>query len=137
MTYRRAVLLVSAFVLTAMMTGCGGSQKPSGVLGVVLLQAGPMAVSPSPPLPAEFGTKIEGFRYRFVVVQVKAMSGAKAGQVVARMKPDAQGAFKVDLPPGDYVLKALVPKNGPYPRPTSVSVRKGRQTPVIVYVEGM
>jgi hypothetical protein len=109
---------------------------PSGVVGIVLFEGGPVIFSPSP-LPDGFGSGAKGRPDRFVIVQIKATSGPNAGKVVARLKPNAEALFSVDLPPGRYILRPLVPKNGPWPRLTTITVRAGQRTRAVVYVEGL
>ena len=68
-------------------------------------------MSPSP-LPGGFGSDAQRRPYRFAIMPVKATSGAHAGTVVAKVKPNAEALFSVNLPPGDYVLQPLPPTNG-------------------------
>ena len=70
-------------------------------------------------------------------MEIRAKTGLRAGDVVAKVKPDAEALFKVTLPPGAHVVNPLVPKHGPWPHPVTVVVQSGRYTRVIVYVEGM
>lgn len=132
-------------VLALTLAACGGSatkpspapSRASGVDGIVLFGGGPFDASLSPsPLPGDFGSGAQGRPYRFVTVEVRATSGTSAGTVVAKVKPDAQALFALDLPPGSYVLRPLVPKDGPWPLPIRVTVRADQRTRAIVYVEG-
>ena len=149
---KTSLVLVLLLAWAVVLASCGGRTqsstqststlgvkvgKPSGVIGIVLFEGGPAIPSPSPPLPGGFGSGSLGRPYRFVVVQVKATSGPRAGEVVARVKPDSRALFRIDLPPGRYLLMPLVPKHGPWPRPTTVTVRAGQRTRAIVRVEGM
>jgi hypothetical protein len=138
MSWRRSGLALAVLVILAMtLASCAVSAtKASGVAGIVLFEGGAYMPSPSP-LPGGFGSGSKGRPYRFVLVQVMATSGPNAGKVVAKLKPNAQAVFSVDLPPGSYILTPLVPKNGPWPRPTTVTVRAGQRTHAIVSVEGM
>jgi hypothetical protein len=129
-----AAIVPAAIVLT--LSSCaGGSGTTSGIRGIVLFEGGPGIMSPSP-LPGGFGSGRQGRPYRFVAVQVIARSGADAGRVVARVKPDSAALFRIAVPPGRYELKALVPKSGPWPRPTTVVVARGAYARALVYVEG-
>lgn len=137
MSWRKPTLVLALLAILALtLASCGAANKASGVAGIVLFQGGPYAPSTSP-LPAGFGSGSKGRPYRFVIVQVKATSGPHAGKVMAKIKPDAEALFSVDLPPGSYVLTPLVPRNGPWPRPATVTVHAGQRTRAFVYVEGM
>lgn len=93
----------------------------SGIDGIVLFAGGPYLASPSPSsLPGGFGSGAQGRPYRFVTVDVRATSGTNAGRVVATVKPDAQALFSLDLPPSGYVLRCLVPSDGPGPNPRTL-----------------
>jgi hypothetical protein len=131
-----AAIVFAAIVLT--LTSCAGageSAATSGIRGIVLFEGGPGIMSPSP-LPGGFGSCRQGRPYRVVAVQVIARSGADAGRVVARVKPDSAALFRIAVPPGRYELKALVPKSGPWPRPTTVVVAGGAYARALVHVEG-
>lgn len=127
-----AVLLVLA--------GCGGKQPSpepspsSGVRGILLFSGGPYVASSPSPLPGGFGTTKLGRPYHFATILVQAKSGAQA---ILSTKPSSDGLFKIALPPGTYVLTPKVPKNGPWPTPTTVVVRPGEFTRAVVYVSGM
>jgi hypothetical protein len=120
-----------------MLTSCGGSpSQPSGIVGIVLIDAGGLRAS-RPPLPAGFGPGSQGGPYHFCTVQVTATSGPKDGQVVATAKSDSRALFRVDLPPGSYLLQALLPPgNTLYPQPTAVTVSVGQRARAIVIVRG-
>ena len=141
-----ALALLVAVALVA--TSCGGAAGPSssrsattarqtsGIRGIVLFAGGPDILSPSP-LPGGFGSGRQGRPYRFVTVQVTVARGADKGHVVARIKPNADALFVIPLPPGAYVLKPRVPRNGPWPQATTVVVAPGRFSRTLVYVEGL
>ena len=100
---------------------------PSGQL----FAGGPGIISPSP-LPGDFGTTKLGRPYSAAIIVVKDSNR----QLVTRVKPSANGLFTVSLPPGTYVLTPKVPKNGPFPMPTTVDVTPGDFVRVKVYVSG-
>ncbi len=142
-----AALVVAFAALPLAATSCGGATGPSpspsaggarqtsGIRGIVLLAGGPfVGLSPSP-LPGGFGSGRQGRPYRFATVQVTAEQGVDKGRVVARIKPDADSLFAIALRPGTYELKPLVPKNGPWPRSTTVVVAAGEFSRALVYVE--
>jgi hypothetical protein len=131
-----AAIVFAAIVLTLMScAGAGGSAATSGIRGIVLFEGGPVIINPSP-LPSGFGSGRQGRPYSVATVQVIARSGAHAGRVVARVKPDSAALFRIAVPPGRYELKALVPKSGLGPRPKTVVVAPGAYARALVYVEG-
>ena len=146
MSPKHVYLVVAVLTLLALsLAACGGSApylspsptRASGVDGIVLFAGGPFMASPSPAsLPGGFGSGAKGRPYRYVTVEARATSGTNAGRVVAKVKPDAQALFSLDLPPGSYVLRCIVPKNGPWPLPTHAAVRLDQRARAIVYVEG-
>ena len=52
--------------------------------------------------------------------QTKLVVSDTSGHVVANVETDANGQFRVGLPPGTYVLKPLSP--GPYPRASEQTI---------------
>ena len=88
------------------LASCGTAQRPtSGVYGIAVWPpVGMMTAPPTPrPLPSGFGmSTMVPFRHATIVV--KARSGDRAGEVVARTKVNAKGVFWVPLPPGAYVV---------------------------------
>ena len=120
------------------LASCGGNPtQPSGIFGIVLVNGGKYVASP-PSLPAGFGSGSQGGPYHKCKVQVTAASGPKDGEVVATVKPDTQALFRVDLPPGNYLLRALLPlHNRSFAQPTEVTVRADQRTRAIVFVRGL
>jgi hypothetical protein len=47
------------------------------------------------------------------LVAIVALSGERAGQVVARLHSDADGLFAAQLPPGRYRVRARLPHQAP------------------------
>jgi hypothetical protein len=139
MHHSRCVLMVAMLALLLGLVACGGKQPSpepspsSGVHGILLFGGGPGIISPSP-LPDGFGTTKLGRPYSFATITVKAKSGTQA---VLSVKPASDGLFSIALPPGTYVLTPKVPKNGPWPLPTTVVVKPGKFTRALVYVSGM
>jgi hypothetical protein len=83
----------------------------SGVEGRVLLVGGPMVAdqSPSPnPYPAS---------------EVAAYDSS--GRLVALVRPDRDAAFRIELPPGSYTLKAHPTAGNPSFAPRQVTVEAG------------
>lgn len=59
---------------------------------------------------------------------------AGAGRTIADVVSDADGRFRLEVPPGGYVLQAVNLTGGPFPRsaPVDVTVRSGSYTTVTV-----
>ena len=130
----KTLVVAVAVVLACSLAACGAPAKPAGVYGIVLLSGGPRNVTCS--LPDGLGTA-EG---RFTSVDglhVWTLKDGKPDRLVARAQFGPHATFRLTLPEGRYVLRAVVPKDGPWPTPAYVTVRPGRYTRVIVYVEGM
>ena len=143
----RAMPAVVMLVAVLLASACGAPSRPptqssspgagSGILGIVLFVGGPYVPNLSAsPLPDGFGTQARGRPYRFVTVRITALDGRDAGRVVAIRKPDAQSLFTVSLAPGSYALDALVPKDGPFPLLTRVTVPPEHYVRAVVRVEG-
>jgi len=84
----------------------GSSAGPtSGVYGITLVsQGGRMTAAPTPsPLPSGFGPSML-VPYPRSVVLIRAAGGQDAGQLVARVRSDAQGLFRIALPGGRYLV---------------------------------
>jgi hypothetical protein len=112
------------------MGACGGDAdpavaRPSGIAGVVL--AGPQcpvieAGSPCPDLPLE------------VTLAVDEVGGGFTGTVVS----NADGYFRLDLPPGEYNVIAPHIEGAEFPAPPGtqmVTVREGTITEVPVFYD--
>jgi hypothetical protein len=110
---RRCLLVLALAVVIPSLASCGenisGAPTETGVRGIVL--AGPQCPveqegSPCPdePMPG---------------VQVQATAG---GSVAGTTRTDADGRFELRLPPGDYLLEAVLPPGPPSAKPTSVTV---------------
>jgi hypothetical protein len=115
-----------AIVAILAATGCGGgssvpSPSPSltsgiprlisGVEGRVLLFGGPMVANHSPtpqPYPAS---------------EVAAFDSS--GRLVALVQPNRNAAFRIELSPGSYTLKARPTAGNPWFAPRRVSVEAG------------
>ncbi len=131
-----AVLVVGAVALAC----CGGHanqpttgpSQSSGVFGIVLFPTMQQisATDTPPALPGGFGNDW-GAPWSKAKVRAVAKSGTNAGKVVATVKPNVQGLFRVALAPGRYTLW-LVPRAES--RPTSVMVRAGAYTRVKLWV---
>jgi hypothetical protein len=109
---RRLVSLALALLAMLALASCGGASSPhpsptSGIYGVTLVNHGgkETATWPTPsPLPGGFGlSKLEP--YPRAVALIKVASGPDAGRTIARVRSDAQGVFRVALPPGRYLVR--------------------------------
>jgi hypothetical protein len=63
-----------------------------------------------------------------------AVRDAESGRVVTRFTSAADGRFRVDLPPGRYILDPGEPRlvSDPRAEPVPVTVEPGRYTSVVV-----
>ncbi len=125
MRRRLLVLVLGSTVL--LLAACGedvpGTSIDAGVRGVVL--AGPQCpvVQEGSPCPDE---PMPG-------VKIRALQD---GGVVGSARTDAEGRFELLLPPGDYVIEAVLPSPGPpSAKPVSVSVPEGGFAHVTVLVD--
>lgn len=104
------VILTATFSLASCGTAsprAGSSTiSTSGVYGITLVnQGGMMTALPTPsPLPGGLGRSLLVPDPHHVVL-VRAAGGPDAGKLLARVRSDAQGLFRVALPPGRYLLK--------------------------------
>jgi hypothetical protein len=140
----RVHLALAVVVVAVALASCGGgagrpttqSSRSSGVFGIVLFTGhGPRLVPASPlPLPGGFVREpwLDGNPFPDASVHVVAKTGANAGRVVATVKPNAQGLFRVTLPPGRYVLWPAVPRIWRWR--TAVRVRSGAYARAEVHV---
>jgi hypothetical protein len=132
---RRIVPAAVVVTLALALASCGTPAKPSGVYGIVLLSGGPAIVSPSP-LPYGFGSGAQGRILDVDGAHVWTVKGGKLGKLVARATFGPDSTFRLMLAPGAYILQAVVSKDGGFAKPSFVTVKPGRYSRVIVYVEG-
>jgi len=109
--------LAGILAVTLSLASCGTvSPRPktstsptSGVNGITLVnQGGRMTAAPTPsPLPSGFGPSML-VPYPRGVVLIRAGGGQDADQLIARLRSDAQGFFRVTLPPGRYLVTSKV-----------------------------
>lgn len=141
--YKRLLLsLGMVLVMLPVVAACGGTQpnptpsptpsSSSGIHGILLFAGGPYVSGSPSPLPDGFGTTESGRPYYGAKIVVKA----KPSGLPLLVQPSANGLFTVALSPGTYVLTPKVPKNGPFPMPTTVAVKPGEFARVKVYVSG-
>ena len=108
---RSAAVLLAVLVLL-LAAACGTVAK-SGVRGVAIMSGGPATSgNPTPTHPD-----------RAVVV---VHQGDANGKVVAKVRPDSAGAFRIDLAPGTYTLVQW----GPGSVPGGVSVLNAPPAPI-------
>jgi hypothetical protein len=93
--------------------------------------------------PSEPGTPGSGIAGRVVVssprksVETLVAIESADGERLVRVRSDADGSFRVDLPPGDYRLSAQPPASQPHlvPRPASAKVEPGVHVRVTVFLD--
>jgi hypothetical protein len=114
---QRSPVIVASFLSLVLLLGllACGTQAKSGIRGEAIFSARPTVNTISP----RTGPDPEAL----VVVHV----GSSAGKVVAKLRPDASGAFAVDLAPGAYTLVQW----GPGSVPASISVINAPSRPVV------
>jgi hypothetical protein len=108
-----------------------GVHGPSGVYGIAVVpeQGGYVGTVPPPSaLPGGFGRSYFYPRPHATIV-VKATAG-EAARVVTNVVANAEGIFRVALPPGNYIVFA---KGGYYLRRSAVTVRHDAYTRVVVW----
>ncbi len=109
---RYVAVLLTVLVLL-LIAACGTAAK-SGVQGVAIMSGGPATLGdPTPTYPD---------REALVMVH----RGNANGKVVAKVRPDAAGAFRFDLAPGTYTLVQW----GPGSVAASISVYNAPSAPV-------
>jgi hypothetical protein len=134
---RSAVLLLVVFLVAA----CGndpkrlgfGSRSGGTVRGQVLAGPGcPVETAPADGSTAGGGDECAD-RPTAARIQVTAVN---SGSVVATVRSDADGRFRVDLPAGQFELQALgLADPGVACPPLLVHVRPGRATDAVVHVD--
>ena len=123
----RLSLFVAVVALVAL-SGCGNfgvevstPPPPSGISGSVVLGPtcpNPPSVSPDGQVPC-----LTPYAAQLVVLDSE-------GKVVARATSTADGTFKVDVPPGDYVIAPATSASYPSAQPVSVQVVAGNYAEV-------
>ncbi len=121
----KSVLLFSAFYI--LLAACApqiGPSLTSGVKGQVLI--GPMC-----PVMQE-GVPCPDQPY-----QAKLIALDLNGRVVARASSDAEGKFEIELPPGEYILRAENPEGEtlPYAGDVEFTVTADEFTEIVVYFD--
>lgn len=116
---------LSLFAITGslLLVGCGQvTPMPTptvhaGIVGRVLISGGPWPGS-TQPYPAS---------------KVKVIDSS--GGVVAVTTPTSNGTFRIDLPPGNYTVKAQPTSGNPWFGPEKASVRAGHYSKVDIYAQ--
>ena len=140
-----ALLLAAVVALASCGTQLGGKPRsattsPStthgaftGVYGIAVIgQHGPpgAATPPSTPLPGGFGQSSNLKPIANATIVVKPITGVAAGRAPWHVTANAEGIFKVALPPGKYVLFG---KDYEYLEKV-VTVRTGALARIMLYV---
>jgi hypothetical protein len=124
----RPKLLGGALALALVVAGCGNfgievntPLPPSGITGSVVL--GPTC--PNPPSVGPDGQVpcLTPYAAQLVVLDTE-------GKVVTRITSGADGTFRVDVPPGDYVIAPATTASYPSAQPVSVQVVAGNYAQV-------
>lgn len=134
---RRALPYLAVCMVALTLAACGSRAHAgtSGVYGIVLLAGGPSNYTTSP-LPDGLGSAV-GRLTSVDGLHVWTVKDGKPDRLVARAQFGPYTTFRLTLPAGRYLLRAVVPKDGPGTLPAYVTVKPGRYSRVIVYVEGM
>jgi hypothetical protein len=101
---RGRLAALSLLVALALSLAACGSAQPDGVLGLAVMRDNGASTSPSP-LPDGFGQS-DGSLVPDPGALVIITSDA-TGKEVARVRADAEGLFRADLPPGAYSVRAV------------------------------
>ncbi|HEX6008571.1 MAG TPA: carboxypeptidase-like regulatory domain-containing protein [Actinomycetota bacterium] len=118
------VSLLVVLLLTACASDGGDEALSSGVRGQVLLGPTCPVVQEGNPCPDE---PLGG-------VEVRALA---AGGAIAEATSGEDGRFELELPPGRYMLEAVVDPDGPgmFAKPVAVTVTAGAFVEVVVPVD--
>jgi hypothetical protein len=100
-----AVLAILLMVLTACGGGSSRPSAPGGVSGVVVVGYLTMPLT-GPVAEGMGGGLLDNEPLPHVTVVVRGTSGASAGKVVAEVRTNDQGSFRVALPRGSYSIYA-------------------------------
>jgi hypothetical protein len=106
---------------------CGSqAAADSGIYGITLTNQGGR-YSESSPLPGGFGES-DLIPDLSEAVRIKALSGERAGTIVASLRSDGNGVFRAPLPPGTYLVWGVAESGDAQ----AVTVHKGEFTRVQV-----
>jgi hypothetical protein len=90
-------------LLSVTLIACGSQPAAdTGIYGITLTNQGGRFSEPSP-LPGSFGES-DLIPDLSEAVRIKALSGEHAGTIVASLRSDGHGIFRVPLPPGTYLV---------------------------------
>jgi hypothetical protein len=116
------VLLLAACATPAASPSTRPTDGPSGITGVVL-------VGPDCRRPTEASPCLVPYQARLVILDPD-------GRIVGEVTSGSDGSFRIELPPGDYVVQPS-PGGDPYPRAEarSVTVVNGEMSEVEIDYE--
>lgn len=123
----RGPLIVVLWVLLAACASSdkgGGTSGSSGITGrVILFPASPVETGGSP-------SPTKGVRTTVVIE-------SSDGERIERVRTGPDGYFRIQLEPGDYVLRAMPPPSDPHlvPRPASAKVEAATFVRVTVVLD--
>lgn len=122
--FMRNNLVIGSLFLLCLLPGCDTLPFPTGINGVAIVETGGGNVFPPPPVSHE---PLEG-----AVITVQPDHG---GQEIARQIADPNGGFRIELPPGTYLLVAQPPQDSEFvltPPEQTVVVTPNRLTQVVI-----
>ena len=112
----RVSLVLVVVLLVA--SGCGRQATPSASPSTIASVVGRVLIS---------GGRAGGFSptpHPYSMSEVKALNSS--GRVVAAVKADDDGVFRLDLPPGTCTLKASPTSGNPWFAPRTVTLHAGQ-----------
>lgn len=125
----RTKFVIGGFTLPVLLLlcsvpGCDTLVFPTGINGVAIVESGGGNVNPPPPITHD---PLAG---AIIIVQAES-----SGQEITSQIADQHGGFRIELPPGTYLLMAQVPQDSHFvlaPPEQTVVVLPHRLTQVVV-----
>jgi hypothetical protein len=124
----RLLLVLGLIIAAVPLAACGAEKPTTGVYGIAVTMPGGRISGDPSPLPRGFGLS-HLVPDRLAEVVIRPLEDGRPGKVVARTVADTSGIFRVPLPPGTYVIRAV--DDGP-PFREIVTVYAGEFAHVVV-----